>query len=72
MKKVGLFAAADLLEEGVEVLPLVLEEVHLLLPLLVVYRSTLALSLLDHLHLKGHVCAHRAGRLAISSKYYRT
>ena len=37
-------------------LPLVLEEVHLLLPLFVVYRSTLALPLLDHLHLKVRMC----------------
>ena len=46
-----LFAAADLLEEGVEVLPLVLEKVDFLLALLVVDGPPLALPLLYHLHL---------------------
>lgn len=38
-------------------LPLILEEVHLLLPLLVVDRAPLALPLLDHLHLDDHTRA---------------
>lgn len=51
MLRSNLFAATDLLEEGIQVLPLVLEEVYLLLPLLVVDRPPLALAFLDHLHL---------------------